>query len=124
MMSQSRHNSFCSASVAALTPQDQRTHTRRNDNIYNSANPEFKTVNLGPARATRACMLGFRKREETHLGEAEGLRVRPREEVRGPARIPAGIVHKETPPSSIEREARTWGADGCRKAGATTRTHF
>lgn len=51
-----------------------------NDNIYNSANPELKTVNLEPAQATRECLLGFPQplssnREKTHVGEEEELRV-------------------------------------------------
>lgn len=50
------------------------------DNIYNSANPELKTVNLEPAQATRECLMGFTEplssdRERTHVGEAEALRV-------------------------------------------------
>lgn len=55
------------------------------DNIYHSANPEFKTVNLEPAQATRGCVLGLAEplgsnREKTHLGEAEALL--PRREAR------------------------------------------
>lgn len=82
-----------------------------NDNIYNSANPELKTVNLEPAQATRECLLGFPEplgsnREKTHVGEEEKEELRVLcsgppggKKVRGAARTPAWIYHKETPPS-------------------------
>lgn len=44
-----------------------------NDNIYNSANPELKRVNLEPACRDLE-PLGS-SREKTHVGEAEALRV-------------------------------------------------